>query len=251
MAQADFRVFEKKILRGLIADDKLEELQNQLQEITAADDHKDLATKVILNAGRLSDLRRLETTGTASGEEIRLTRNQIRNAFFNIIEDLPDEISVKQDPSVKLPQLMTEQRFKSILLGIVVIGKLFLIGSAFVFDAFRTEVLLSIVFLQLTTLMVYLSITATDISRRRSDKFPTGNDRKTVSSFMQRTTFGLLFLYFAAFFLFLYLSAKGNLADNNMTGEPDFKSLIMYLGMVECGFGILIGWIVSGLFREK
>ena len=249
MANTSFRTFEKKILRGLLADDKLEQLQAQLRDITTADDHKDLANEVVLNAGRLSDYRRMVTTGTALGDELRVTRNQIRLSFLNIIDALPDEITVGGDPSVKMPKLMTEQRFKSWVFGCVLGGKLFLIIAAIILGGFTWVELLSIIFMSLPTLMMCLGVMLADILRRRNDLFPSGNDRKTVSTFMTRTTFTILILYLLFFFILIDAYARGNIADNE--ANADFKSLISWLGILECVFALYIGQIVYGLFREK
>ena len=248
----DFRTYEKKILRGLLADDKLEQLQENLREVAASDGHKDIENEVLLNAGRLSDYRKTLTIGTASGDELRILRNQIRLSFLNIIDALPDEITVSNDPNQKPKKLMTEQRFKSWIFGIMLVGKLLMI--AFVFFQMDTGGLtqeqgLSIITLLLPALTAYLGAMLADIIRRRNDLFPTGNDRKTVSSTLKRTTFIVLPLYFLFLFLMINRYAIGYMAQND--GEADFKSLTTWLGIIESGFGIYVGQIVYGLFRDK
>lgn len=248
----DFRTYEKKILRGLLSDDKLEQLQTHLKDITAADAHKDLANEVILNAGRLADYRKTVTIGTASNEELRLLRNQIRLSFLNIIDALPDEISVSNDPALNPPKLMTEQRFKSWVFGIMLVGKLLMM--AFVFfqmdtGGFTQEQGLSVIALLLPALTAYLGAMLADIIRRRNDLFPTGNDRKTISSTMKRMTFIVLPLYFLLLFVMINRYAIGYMAQND--GEADFKTLTTWLAVIESGFGVYVGQIVYGLFREK
>lgn len=252
MGETNFRTYEKKILRGLLSEDKLEQLQKQLLDITTADEHKDLAQEVVLNAGRLSHLRNTVTIGTASNDELRIQRNQIRLAFLNIIDALPDEITVSDNPSLKPPKLMTEQRFKSWIFGIMLIGKLFMI--AFIFFQMDTGGLtqeqgLSVISLLLPALSAYVGAMLADIIRRRNDLFPTGNDRKTVSKTMQRTTFVLLPLYFLLLFLLINRYAIGYMAQSD--GEADFKTLTTWLAVIESGFGVYVGQIVYGLFREK
>ena len=248
-----FKTFEKKILRGLLADDKLEQLQAQLRDITDADDHKDLEKEVLLNAGRLSDYRQTLTIGTASGDELRILRNQIRLSFMNIIDALPDEITLKNDTSLKTPKLMTEQRFKSWVFVLIFVGKLFIIGFVvFQIDTggFTHEQGLSVIALFVPALTAYIGVMLADIIRRRNDLFPTGNDRKTVSKTLQRTTFVLLPFYFLLLFLMINRYAIGYMADSS-TNESDFKALMTWLGIIESGFGVYVGQIVYGLFREK
>ena len=248
----DFRTYEKKILRGLLSDDKLEQLQTHLKDITTADAHKDLANEVILNAGRLADYRKAVTNGTASNEELRLLRNQIRLSFLNIIDALPDEITVSQDPSVKPKKLMTEQHFKSWVFSIMLVGKLLMVGFIFFqmdTGGFTQEQGLSVIALLLPALTAYLGAMLADIIRRRNDLFPTGNDRKTISSTMQRTTFIVLPFYFLFLFVMINRYAIGYMQQND--GEADFKTLTTWLAIIESGFGIYVGQIVYGLFREK
>lgn len=252
MAGTDFRTYEKKILRGLLSEDKLEQLQENLRDITTVDENKELANEVILNAGRLADYRKTVTNGTASNEELRLLRNQIRLAFLNIIDALPDEITISQDPSVKLPRLMTEQKFKSWVLGIMLIGKLFMMAFiVFQMDTggFTQEQGLSVISLLLPALTAYLSAMIADIIKRRNDLFPTGNDRKTISITMKRMTFIVLPLYFLFLFIIINRYAIGYMAQND--GEADFKTLTTWLAIIESGFGVYVGQIVYGLFREK
>jgi hypothetical protein len=248
----DFRTYEKKILRGLLSDDKLEQLQDNLKDITAADDHKDLANEVILNSGRLSDYRKTVTIGTASNDELRILRNQIRLSFLNIIDALPDEINVSKDASIKLPKRMTEQRFKSWVFGIMLVGKLCLI--AFVFftmdtGGFTQEQGMSTISLLLPAFTAYLGAMLADIIRRRNDLFPTDTDRKTVSSTMKRMTFIVLPLYFLLLFIMINRYAIGYMAQND--GEADFKTFTTWIAVIESGFGMYVGQIVYGLFREK
>ncbi len=250
MSNNDFRIYEKKILRGLLSDDKLEQLQAQLREITTDDAHKDLLNEVLQNAGRLADYRRTLTAGTATSDELRIARNQIRVAFLNIIDALPDEMSLRNDPSVKMPKLMSEQGFKSWILRILVGGKLLLIVAAIVLVSSATWVeLLMLIFVWLPTLLLFLSILFADIQRRRNDLFPTGNDRKTVSASMRRTTFGVLALYFLILLLLIDAYARGNFADTE--NVRDLRSLVTWIGVLECLFSVYIGQIVYGLFREK
>jgi Effector-associated domain 11 len=249
MATINFRVFEKKILRGLLSDDKLEQLQAQLREITTDDAHKDLLQAVLLNAGRLADYRNTMTRGTTSSEDLRVLRNQLRMSFLNIIDDLPDEMSVGEDPSVYKPKLMSEQTFKSWVLRLIAGGKLFLIAATFVFGGFTNLETVTVLFLLLPTLMMRLGVILGDISRRRNDLFPTGNDRKTVSATMKRTTFGLIGLYLALMLLLIDAYARGYISDTN--AQADFKSLVTWLGILECVFGVYLGQIVYGLFKEK
>lgn len=248
----DFRTYEKKMLREWLSEDKLEKLQEALKDITTADEQKDLANDVVLNAGRLSDYRRTVTNGTASNDELRLLRNQIRLSFLNIIDALPDEITVSEDRSLKAKRLMTEQQFKSWVLGIMLVGKLMMMAFiVFQMDTggFTQEQGLSIIALLLPALTAYLSAMVADIIRRKNDLFPTGNDRKTISSTMKRMTFVVLPLYF--FFLFLMINryAIGYMVQND--NEADFKSLTTWLAIIESGFGVYVGQIVYGLFREK
>jgi Effector-associated domain 11 len=249
MSHTNFRIFEKKVLRGLLSDDKLEQLQAQLRDITTADAHKDLQQAVLLNAGRLADYRNTLTLGTASSEDLRVLRNQLRMAFLNIIDDLPDEISVGEDPSVKMPKLMSEQQFKSWVFGLVFGGKLLLIVLAILLGGFDLVQLLTVIFILLPTLMMGLGVILGDVLRRRNDLFPTGNDRKTVSKTMKRATFAIIFLYFLFFLGLVDAYARGYIADTN--AEADFKSLVTWLGILECLFGVYLGQIVYSLFKEK
>jgi hypothetical protein len=252
MATTDFRTFEKKILRGLLSEDKLEQLQENLRDITASDAHKDLLNEVLLNAGRLADYRKTLTLGTASNEELRILRNQLRLSFLNTIDALPDEITVNEDPPLKPKKLMTEQRFKTWVLGIMLVGKL-LIMAFIVFQmdtgGFTQEQGLSVIALLLPALTAYLGAIIADIIRRKNDLFPTGNDRKTISSTMKRLTFIVLPLYFLFLFLMINRYAIGYMAQND--GEADFKALMTWLAIIESGFGVYVGQIVYGLFREK
>jgi preprotein translocase subunit SecG len=98
-------------------------------------------------------------------------------------------------------------------------------------------------------LTAYIGAMLADIIRRRNDLFPTGNDRKTVSKTLQRTTFILLPLYFLLLFLMINRYAIGYMAQTD--GEADFKTLTTWLAIIESGFGVYVGQIVYGLFREK
>ena len=144
---------------------------------------------------------------------------------------------------------MTEQRFKSWVFGLILGGKLFLIIAALVLGGFSWVELLSIIFMSLPTLMTCLGVMLADILRRRHDFFPTGNDRKTVSTFMTRTTFTILILYVLFFFILIDAYARGNIADRD--ANADFKSLVTWLGILECIFALYNGQVVYGLFREK
>jgi Effector-associated domain 11 len=248
MTNNNFRVFEKKILRGLLSEDKLDVLQAQLREITASDDQKDLEQAVLLNAGRLADYRNTVTIGTASNEDLRILRNQIRLSFMNIIDALPDDIVVNKDPSVKMPKLMSEQRFKSWVWRLVVGEKLLLVVLAIVLDGLVWVELLTVIFILLPTLMMGLGVILGDISSRRNDLFPSGNDRKTVSASMKWTTLGLFSLYFLLFLGLIDAYARGYITDTNV--EKDFKSLVTWLGILECVFGVYWGQIVYGLFKK-
>jgi hypothetical protein len=251
MASTDITTYKKNVLKGLLADDKLELLQNNLQDITATDELKAFTNEVILNAGRLSDYRKTVNNGTASNDELRIMRNQIRLSFLNIIDGLPDEMTVNKGPSVKSVKLMTEHRFKSWMLGIMLVGKLLMI----LFVVFQTDTGglskdqgLSVMALLLPALTAYLGALAADVLRRRYDLFPTGNDKKIISKSLQRMTFVLLPVYFLCLFILINRYAMGHM---NEDGDVGFAALITWLAIVESGFGLYIGQVVYGLFREK
>ena len=143
---------------------------------------------------------------------------------------------------------MSEQQFKSWVLRLVLGEKLLLIVSLFILGGFASVELLTVIFLLLPTLMMGLGVILGDISSRRNDLFPSGNDRKTVSASMKWTTFALLFLYFLLFLGLLDAYARGYIADAN--AEADVKSLITWLGILECIFGVYWGQIVYGLFKK-
>lgn len=242
----DFRTYEKKILRGLLAEDKLEKLQEQLQDIMTADEHKDLSTEVFLNSGRLSHYRKTLTIGTASNDELTILRNQIRFAFLNIIDALPNEIIVSEDPSFKPKRLMTEQRFKSLFLSLVSLVKALIVLFILTFGASgisKTQIS-PIVFSQIPMLIICLTIFLSDFIYRRNDIIPRGNDRKVVNRNLRNLSYLLLPIYFFCVIGFI---------DNYSSNEEDtqFYSFLTWLLIIESGFGVFLGQIVYGLFREK
>ena len=143
---------------------------------------------------------------------------------------------------------MSEQQFKSWIFGLVLSEKLLLIVLAIVLGGFVWVELLTLIFLILPTLMMGLGVILGDILGRRNDLFPSGNDRKTVSVSMKWTTFALFFLYFLFFLGLVDAYARGYIADTR--GEADFKSLVTWLGILECVFGVYWGQIVYGLFKK-
>jgi preprotein translocase subunit SecG len=246
MPQIDFRTYEKKILRGLLSEDKLEQLQELLRDITDADDHKDLNHEVINNMGRLSEYRRGQTIGTASNDELRLLRNQIRNSFANIIDTLPDEIRVGIDTSMKTQKLMTEQRFKSVFLVLLIVSKLLVILFTLTIGAsgLTNRDFSPLIFTQLPVLLTFISIFYLDFIQRKNDVFPSGSNRKVVNNVLKIATFALI-----PIFLITTIGMINNYSANAQ--ETEFHGLITWLLMIESMLGIFVGSIIYGLFKEK
>lgn len=253
MEEHDFKTIEKKSLKALLADDKLEQLQENLRDITLVVANKDILNEVILNAGRLSDYRKTLTMGTASSEDLRTLRNQIRLSFLNIIDELPDEVGTQNPASLPISKkIWIQHNFKSWIFAFMLIGKLLLMAFiVFQIDTggFTQEQGLSVITLLLPVLTAYLGAMVADIVKRKNDLFPTDNDNKPISKMMQRATFVLLPLYFLFIYLLISRYAIGYMQQND--GEADFKSLTTWLGVIESGFGVYVGQIVYGLFREK
>ena len=101
-----------------------------------------------------------------------------------------------------------------------------------------------ILFTQLPVFITLATIFYSDFIQRKNDVFSRGSDRKAVNNVLKMTVFILI-----PIFLILSISFINNYSAN--AEESELQGLLSSLMMIETGFGVFVGLIIYGLFREK
>jgi hypothetical protein len=115
--------------KKMLAQDRLEQLIQQLSAHTEALGNGDLYNRVLIQAGKHKRNKEQSLQGTVDYDDITRTHNNIRVALLDIINDLPrDTASTEKD---KKQWGVSEQGVKREIFWFLAIGKLVVIWFAF------------------------------------------------------------------------------------------------------------------------
>ncbi|GAB5555554.1 MAG: hypothetical protein Sapg2KO_51450 [Saprospiraceae bacterium] len=238
--------------KKMLAQDRLEQLIEQLTAQTEAIGNGDLYNRVLIQAGKHKRNKQQNIKGTVDYDDITRTHNNIRVALLDIINDLPKtaETSTKD----KKPWGVSEQGLKREIFWFLAVGKLFVIWFAFFLystgTGFTYQGFLLVLGIIVPTLAAYLGLIYEDLLNNRHEQnykdFRISNSVRSSARFF----FGL---YFLMLFSALYLHGVGVIPDSgiiNDDGKPNYENLTALLTLIESFVGGYIAILITKLFKS-
>jgi hypothetical protein len=238
--------------KKMLAQDRLEQLIQQLSAHTESLGNGDLYNRVLIQAGKHKRNKEQSLQGTVDYDDITRTHNNIRVALLNIINDLPrDTASTEKD---KKQWGVSEQGVKREIFWFLAIGKLVVIWFAFFLystaTGFTYQGFLLVLGIIVPTLAAYLGLIYEDIlNKRHAQEYKDFRINKSVRS----SSRFFFILYFAMLISALYLHGIGVIPDSgniNDEGKPNYENLTALLTLLESFVGGYLAILVKKLFKS-
>lgn len=234
----------KEFLQQLVAVDDLGGAVAYLREIPPAgfEDPDTWNNDAILLASRWTNYQKEMGQGTVSFEYLARTRNQISLALLNLIEGLPEGLPVPEQPPQAAPRGVSELKLKNRLFGLVVLGKVFVIGFVLLLwqsGGFSMAEMTSTIGLLVPIFATYLGLLFKDqVDRRRAIQHP---DQRVTRRF-ERISYLTLIAYVLILFGVINWQGKGAISFPVMTN---------LLALAESGLGIFVSQLFFAIFKKE
>lgn len=241
-----------KDLKKLIAQNELEEAIKQLLQFNENRGNDDIHNLIIIQSGKFEQYQKESLLGTVDYDSLTRTRVNISLALINIIAKFPKEEVV----SVKEKKRITEGQYRTHLLLLLFLGKIFFF--AYIFTIWESGGLPYSGFVG--TLSIVLPVFATYLAlawdNLLSDKNKhTYSQKLTINRKVQYAGYLALAVYYFALFLVLGLQAAGTIPDDPIILEeteiPTFKNFFGLLALVEASIGVYVHKLIFSFFKKE
>lgn len=221
----------------MLADDLLEETIAQILAETERPGLEEWRSEAIILSGRLEEWKREKRLGGTPPDQLTTTRNGLRATFLELVENLPDSPPA---PGQK-PGGMAESRFKWLVFLLMLAGNGAALTCLYVFGdiagGFSKPEVATTVTMLLSVMTAYFSVMLGEFFANKN-QFKKGAGPRVNARFLQISILILLAYFVVVCFLILRRPMM------------EFNGFINWLTVLESGFGIYVGKVISVLFRK-
>lgn len=249
----------KNALKSLVSESKTEETFSALKTYPKKLDLPAIEKELILQSAKWAEYELDKMRGSVSYENLSQRLVQIQSSLLDIIEKLPDEITVQAALHQVKPKEFNpsqlgipEDKFKNQVFILMIITKVIVFGWIYfhyqtggfiIGEAQATAAILLPVF------AAYFSAMMDEKIRNRyvSDKLVIKKERYIRNS-LRYITYALFPLYTYFLIVIIGWKAQGLLA---VKPEESLEQMNSLLALVETGLGVYIGQVVFALFKKE
>lgn len=254
MSESNDKALNTTEIKALIANNKLPKAIDALLFFTEQEGLAGLYNQVIIQSGRYKKTKTEQNQGSVNYGDLARTQININLALLDIIDQLPKKAQEEEHKKKKLPGISLTS-FKKQIFRLLVGGKVIIFlylltvweSGGLTFDGWIGT--MGIIF---PVFAAYIALAFQDSLDRRLETVIKNKIR--ISRSILRTAYGLFFIYYAAFFLILYLQATGAIpkpgsSENNSI--PSYKNFYGLLALVESYIGVYLGRLISTIFAKQ
>jgi len=240
-------------LKKLIAENKLREALEQLEQYNQLHGNGELHNLIVLQAGKLAQYEKEAIIGTIDYASLARTRVNISLALLEIIDRFPKE----EIPRKQKQRGITEGRYRTQLLVFLILGKVSIF--LYVLTIWQSGGLTFSGFLGTLGIIIpvfatYLSIAWEDtLSKKNQQRF---SNKLFINRRVQMGGYVAFIIYYAALFLVLYLQTVGEIPDPGKANEagisaPTFANFFGLLALIESTLGVYVHKLIFSFFKKE
>jgi len=246
---------KKSDILTLLAADEIRPALDLLSAGAKLLDNNDLQQELVLLYSQYENLQRDKRANTIGQDELRRTRNQLKQALISLTSDaFPDEIPTGPPTAEAAPAKqsgLSETAFKRQIFFFMLATKIAVIGWVLFHKSsggFTSGEALATISLLLPAFTAYTSIMLGDFLKKRHRPALPGTLEPSVGSTVRLAAWVVFPVYLLALLWIIGAKAEGSLADEP---QANYENMTAWLAIIESAFGVYVGQIVHAVFKGE